>query len=367
MTSETQLDAGSKRLLREAYRHFCGLSVAANSVLPKAHPIAVNYGGARSGDVGGPLVKVSRLREHFPEVRWGYNLIYLLSNAPYLPPYAFSLLKRRGVPIVYNQNGVFYPAWFAGDWRGENARMALAYRAADHVFYQSEYCRRCAERFLGPRTGAGEVLYNAIDTQRFAPRRGDRAPGPFTFLITGKIGNHLFYRLESTIRGLAFARKNGLDAKLTVAGWVEDGARARTEKLIVDQGLSRDVSFTGSFTQAEAPAIYRAADAYVMLKHQDPCPNTVLEALACGLPVLYSATGGVPELVGDDAGIGLHCGESFEEQLVPEVQDIGSGMLEIASRAETFTRAARIRAVERFDISHWITRHREVFEALLTA
>ena len=37
--------------------------------------------------------------------------------------------------------------------------------------------------------------------------------------------------------------------------------------------------------------------------HNDPCPNTVLEALSCALPVVYSNTGGVPELVGPDCGV----------------------------------------------------------------
>jgi glycosyltransferase involved in cell wall biosynthesis len=359
----------AKQLPRQAYIIACGAQAVFNLLVPRRGDVAVYYGGARAGDIGGPLVKVQRLREHFPEVRWGYNLVYLLSNTPYLPGFALDLIKHRGVPIVHNQNGVFYKAWYAGDWETQNRRMARSYHAADWVFYQSEFCRRAADRFLGPRSGPGEILYNAVDTARFTPvraRLGEARMG-FRFLMTGKISNHLYYRLESTIAGLRMAYDGGLDARLVVAGWVEDEARSLAEALAGKLGLTDRVSFTGPYTQQQAPGVYRAADAYVMTKHNDPCPNTVLEALATGLPVLYSGSGGVPELVGSDAGVALPCAEDWETPRVPAPEDIGAGMLRLAGNHDTFATAARRRAVARFDIAHWIDRHRHVFQQLVTA
>ena len=49
-----------------------------------------------------------------------------------------------------------------------------------------------------------------------------------------------------------------------------------------------------------------------MLKYKDPCPNTVIEALSCGLPVLYSKSGGLPELVNNSCGVGLTVKNSWE-------------------------------------------------------
>ena len=358
-----------KHLLRQAYTAACGVQVVWNLLLPRRGDLAVYYGGARAGDMGGPLVKVKRLREYFPEVRWGYNLVYLLSNTPYLPNYALRLLKRRGVPIVHNQNGVFYGAWYAGGWEAQNRRMARSYHAADWVFYQSEFCRRAADKFLGPRAGPGEILYNAVDTARFTPAQGrtDVACKGYTFLITGKIGNHLYYRLESTIAGLRIACDDGLDARLVVAGWIEAEALSRAKALAAKLSLTGKISFTGPYTQQQAPEIYRTADAYVMTKHNDPCPNTVLEALASGLPVVYSESGGVPELVGTDAGVALPCIEDWEVPRVPSPEAVGEGMLRIADNHSAFSATARRRAVERFDIAHWIGRHRTVFQQLTEA
>jgi len=360
-----QHDPLIKRLQRAAYRLACGSVVAANMLLPRRADLAVHYGGARVGNIGGPLVKVRRLSAHFPDTRFGFSAAYLLSNAPYLPDWALSLLKARGVPIVYNQNGLFYPAWFEGNWRAENARMAIGYHAADWVFYQSDFCRRSSDRFLGPRQGAGEVLYNAVDTSIYTPLEQTEPRPAFTFLITGKIGDHLAYRLTNAIGGLAHARAAGLDARLVIAGWVETGALAAATRLAEELGLTSVVRFTGAYTQEAAPAIYRAADAYIMTKHNDPCPNTVLEALASGLPVLYSATGGVPELVGEAAGVALACAEDFERVVFPEDAAVGAGMLRIAEGRSSMALAARQRAVARFDIQPWIERHREVFLRLL--
>lgn len=360
-------DPWTKRLLRQAYMAACGAQVLCNLALPRREELAVYYGGARTGDFGGPLVKVKRLREYFPEVRWGYNLVYLLSNTPYLPGMALELLKRRGVPIVHNQNGVFYKAWFAGDWAAQNRRMARSYHAADWVFYQSEFCRRAADKFLGTRSGRGEILYNAVDTNRFRPCPDGTARNHagFRFLVTGKIDRHLYYRLESTIAGLRIACDGGLDARLTVAGWVDREARSRAEDQISGLGLAGRVEFTGAYTQETAPDVYRSADAYVMTKHNDPCPNTVLEALASGLPVLYSHSGGVPELAGTDAGVPLPCAEDWDTTQAPTPEAIGTGMLRLAAGHRTFAATARQRAVERFDIGHWIDRHRAVFIELL--
>ncbi len=357
-------DSLARAALRSGYGAMLGVHAVASIPTSggRGQP-RVFYGGARMGDVGGPLVKVKRLRDHFPEQRWRYNLVYCLSNAPYLPDFALGVLRRRGMPIVHNQNGVFYPAWYGGDWQAQNARMARSYHQARHVFWQSAFCRLSADRFLGARQGEGEVLYNAVDTTRFTPA-ATRADGPARFLVTGKFDEHMFYRLDGTLRGLAVVVRQGLDAHLTIAGWTAPEAARQAQSLAAELGLSDRVRLTGAYTQAAAPDIYRAADIYVMTKHNDPCPNTVLEALACGLPVVYSASGGVPELVGE-AGQGVFVPEDWERVHAPDPAALGDSMAHVAARRADLSAAARARAIERFDIKFWIARHRAVFEGLV--
>jgi glycosyltransferase involved in cell wall biosynthesis len=305
------------------------------------------------------------LKSLFPEHWIGFSLVYMLSNALYLPASAIARLRAAGVPIVLNQNGVFYPGWYPEGWERENARMAAVRARADYVFYQSEFCRRCAEKFLGPRTGRSEILYNAVDTGHFTPRQPSDAKAPFAFLITGKFGNWTAYRLTSSIDGLAAARKSGLDVRLCIAGYIEHSVEAGARKQVDRLGLADIVTFKGPYTGAEAPNIYRMADAYLMTKHNDPCPNSVLEAMACGLPVLYSASGGVPEQVGSEAGFGLDVPETFEEDVFPAPNAIAEGMARVITGRESMSAAARNRAVERFDLSLWFARHETIFRSLV--
>ena len=356
-----------KNLLRTCWRAVQTATVLASS-LTSGRPGALRlfYGGARSGDLGGPQVKIKRLSEYFPESRLQYNVAYLLSNAPYLSATAIDWIRMRRIPVVLNQNGVFYPGWYGGDWRKMNAFMATAYHRADYVFWQSDFCRRAADRFLGKREGIGEVLFNAIDTRhRFRPAvvKVDR---PFTFLLTGRIDAHLSYRLESSIAGLRAAHAAGLYCRLLVAGRVDGSVLAANRQFAQNLGVADHVDFLGPYTQETAAAIYQRADAYIMTKYLDPCPNTVIEAMACGLPILYSASGGVPEQVGPEAGVGMLVSESWDDVVhTPSPEAIGAGMVEIAGKAVSMSLAARRRAESEFEIVHWIERHRQIFQRLL--
>ncbi len=354
----------SRTVARRVYRAGIGLRTLAARRAPAGDTPRVFYAGGRAGDIGGPRVKLQRLAAAFPEHTTDFNLVYILSNAPHLPTFALQRLKRRGIPLVHNQNGVFYRAWFAGDWRARNADMARSYHRADYVFWQSAFCRYAANHFLGPRDGPGEVLFNAVDTNRFKPglETGD---GPFSFLATGKTDGHLFYRLDATLRGLAAARAAGLDCRLVIAGWLSPEAEQAAAELVRDLDLAGQVELTGPYTQADAPAIYAAADAYVTMKHNDPCPNAVIEALACGLPVVYSATGGVPELVGDAAGVGVPCAPSWHRPHLPDAKSVAAAMTTVAENRKPMAAAARARAGAMFDLDDWLARHRQVFQSLL--
>jgi glycosyltransferase involved in cell wall biosynthesis len=328
----------------------------------KRHP-RVFYGGARPGNIGGPLVKVNRLQKNLPEYLFSYNAVYLLSNTPYLTKSALERLKNKKIPILLNQNGVFYPGWYSGDWEKQNNLMSKAYHSADHVFWQSKFCQRAADKFLGERTGEGTILYNAVDTSLFSPRYAERSIKPFTFLVTGKINKHLTYRLETTLQGLSLARAAGLECVLRIDGWVEDIKPIL--QLAKKLGVSNYLSIGAAYTQEQAPSIYQNADAYVMTKYLDPCPNTVIEAMACGLPILYSYSGGVPELVGLDAGVGLALPEDWKNIHIPDSHAIAQGMMEIAENQQTMRLAARERAVNFFDLKNWIDQHRLVLQDLL--
>jgi len=322
----------------------------------------IYYGGSRKGEFGGPPVKTKKLNQFFPECNWKFNIIYLLSNSIYLNPVSFQIIKKKGLPIVLNQNGVFYPEWFDGNWERENYKMSQIYCLADYVLWQSKFCKKASEKFLGKRIGRGEILYNAVDTSFFLPKKR-RNNKRFSFLITGNIRKKSNYRISTVLLALKEIIKKDTNVELIIAGYIED--RKSFYKKIEDLKLQEHVLFKESYSQKDAPKIYQFADAYITMAYQDNCPTAVLEAMSCGLPILYSNSGGIPELVDRHSGIGINVIENWKKTIVPSTSEISSGMYKIIENRITMSQSSRMRAVEFFDIKFWISKHQNIFEKLL--
>tara|TARA_B100000575_G_scaffold271084_1_gene252092 strand:- start:20 stop:1099 length:1080 start_codon:yes stop_codon:yes gene_type:complete len=355
-----------KKFLTFTYKLIRGLQVVLNKK-SKFKSIRVFYGGAIKGNVGGTLVKIKRLNKYFPEYQFSYNIVYLLSNSPYLPLFAMNILKKRNIPIIHNQNGVFYPAWYKGDYKKQNLTMSRQYLNADYIFFQSKFCKDVAEKFLGKSRAKSEILYNAVDTKKFFPLKKEIKKNKFTFLITGKFSLIHYYHLKNTILSIDSINYNNILFKLIIAGTISSKLNKKIYNLIKSYNLKKEnYAFLGKYTQDKANIIYNSADAFIYLSHNSPCPNSVIEALSCGLPVLYSNSGGVPELVGLNCGIPLNVKNSFEIPLCPNIDEIHSGIKKIIDNREFFSNNARSRAIKLFDINKWINRHETIFNEFLS-
>ncbi|MFL6029926.1 MAG: hypothetical protein ACJ74D_07850, partial [Gaiellaceae bacterium] len=79
------------------------------------------------------------------------------------------------------------------------------------------------------------------------------------------------------------------------------------------------------------------------------------------LPVVYAASGGTVELVGDEAGIGVPHPESWERDEPPAAGAFADAVRRVLAERERYATAARRRAVERFALGPWLDRHDAVF------
>ncbi len=73
--------------------------------------------------------------------------------------------------------------------------------------------------------------------------------------------------------------------------------RPAMERWVADRGLQNAVVFLRSMTRADLPAFYRAADVFLLASDYEGMPMSVLEALACGLPVASTPVGEIPSLL----------------------------------------------------------------------
>ena len=183
-------------------------------------------------------------------------------------------------------------------------RAALA--EADHVVCVAEALRREALA-LGVPPEKVTTLRNGVDGRRFTPgeRGAARArlalpPDRPLLLCVGHLvrrkGQHLL------LPALAAAFPAGSRPRLVLVGDGADAGALRAQAARL--GLADDVRFAGAVHPDALPDWYRAADALVLPSLREGWPNVVLEALACGTPVLATSVWGTPEiLAGCRAGL----------------------------------------------------------------
>lgn len=147
---------------------------------------------------------------------------------------------------------------------------------------------------LGVNPGKITVLRNGVDLERFGLR--DRTAIRARLGLQGPVwltvGNLIELKgVDIAIEALARMPDN----TLLIAGVGPEEHKLR--RLVERLGLVARVRFLGAVPQAELCSYYNAADALVLASSREGMPNVVLEAMACGTPVVATPVGGVPELI----------------------------------------------------------------------
>jgi glycosyltransferase involved in cell wall biosynthesis len=161
-------------------------------------------------------------------------------------------------------------------------------RLADAIVVQSDYLVRVLARFGLPAT----AVFNTIEVRDFPFR--ERAHLRPAFISNWNFESN--YDVPCVLRAFARIQSVRPDATLVLAG---DGSkRPDVERLLAELNL-RGVTMTGSVPTDRMPALYDAADVFLNGSVVDNMPLSILEAFACGLPVVTTDAGGIPDFVED--------------------------------------------------------------------
>jgi glycosyltransferase involved in cell wall biosynthesis len=235
---------------------------------------------------------------------------------------------------------------------------------ADHVIYQSRFCQTSAERYLGPSEVSSEILYNPVDLVRFAPRVEGRGDGVLRILAAGTHGTR--DRVISVLEMLSLLRRTGIESILTVAGKFQwSNGEGDFSREVNRLGLTDSVKRVTRFSQEDAVDLYQAHDLLVHPKYMDPCPTIVIEAMACGLPVVGSASGGMTELVSGICGKLVPSPCDWDRRHTPTGSELGDAVTAILPNLDSMGIAARKHAEARFSVARWVEDHRRIFQGLL--
>jgi glycosyltransferase involved in cell wall biosynthesis len=102
------------------------------------------------------------------------------------------------------------------------------------------------------------------------------------------------------VEAVALVRERVGDVHLVIVGAGPETESLKQLATVLE--IADAVTFAGSVPHAETPAFYRAADVFALSSDFDNSPNVVLEAMACGLPIVTTDVGGVREFVADGSG-----------------------------------------------------------------
>ncbi len=196
---------------------------------------------------------------------------------------AIWIARLRGIPAVVNYRGGEAGSFLDG--AAVVVRFSMARATA--LVTPSGFLQQVFGRF----GMSARIVPNIIDLDKFHP--GEPPPGDIHIVVARNL--EPIYDIASGLRAMAMLLKSHPAARMSVAGSGPD--RADLERLAQELGIAGQVRFTGRLDSLDMAALYRSATLSLNTALADNMPNSVLEALACGLPVVSTDVGGVPFLV----------------------------------------------------------------------
>jgi glycosyltransferase involved in cell wall biosynthesis len=196
------------------------------------------------------------------------------------------------------------------------------------------------------------VVYNGVDLGRYTPNGAGDLPQDHIriLLVEGAIAGGYEWGLETAV-GLAerYYIAHSQDIELMIVGRISENLKQRWKKK-----AALTMTFTGPVAAEHIPEYDRSAHCLYAADINASCPNSVIEALACGLPVVAFDTGALPELVKGQAGRIVPFGGDPWKLDPPDIDALAEAAHEVLSQQSTFRSAARRRAEEAFGLDRMV-------------
>ncbi len=273
---------------------------------------------------------------------------------------------RRGVHIVQRLDGMNWlhrkqPTGVRQYLRAEaNNQILTVIRRylADAIIYQSRFSQQWWEKVHGNPGAPSGVIYNGVDLVFYSPLGPHKRPGDHfrILLIEGHLGKDNAQGLDSAVRMVALLRdEHHLPVELVIAGDVAQELQTRALAAAGGQ-----VVFRGVLSRKQIPQIDRSAHLLFSADLNAACPNAVIEAMACGLPVVAFDTGALNELVLEGAGRVVPYGSNHWNLEPPQIPPLAQAAAEILAQNGPFRKAARARAEAVFGVDYMVDSYLQV-------
>jgi glycosyltransferase involved in cell wall biosynthesis len=275
-------------------------------------------------------------------------------------------LGRRGMPIVQRLDGINWihrqsrtgmRHWLRAEY-GNWLLSTIRNRYASELVYQSEFVRDWWQKKYGTLSIPNRVIYNGVELDHFSPAGNEKPAKDLIriLLVEASLMGGYEFGLGSAV-GLAeaLAEKHKRPVELVVAGRVSGKLQQYWST-----HSSVAVQWAGLISQEELPALYRSAHLLYSADLNAACPNAVIEAMACGVPIVAFDTGALNELINDEAGKLADYGADPWALEAPNIGALAEAAEIVLKSQRRYRVGARARAEEAFGLDKMISSYIEV-------
>ncbi len=291
-----------------------------------------------------------------------YDILFVLASCPWRFLFQAKSQKKR---IAHRLDGVYYPTTTAGYlYPLMNAPLKIIHRYfSDFTIYQSQYSKKCCDLFLGKtKNRQSTIIMNGVANKTFSPQGPKisiRENSKQKIFIT-----HSRFRRPDQITPLlkslsVFKKEYSDNFKFLIIG---DSPAIDLEYLVKKYNLSKLTKTLGIITNNKIPSYLRSADVFLFSHLNPPCPNNVLEAMSCGLPICGVADGAMPEIVtpGLNGELINAPGEAFYRLRPFNTNQFAKNLNKILSNHEHYQTKASNIAQESFSLNNMITTYEKI-------
>ena len=229
-------------------------------------------------------------------------------------------------------------------------------RFAGHVIYQSQFIKGWWEDWYRVARVPSTVILNGVDLNGYTPNGLHERPSSHYRLLVvegslaGGLDSGLYHAMD-----LASVLSQKYKIELLVVGRVD----GRTQNKLNRQIAFR-IKFMNMVPREHIPWLMRSAHLLFSAEVNPPCPNSVIEALACGLPVIGFDTGSLSEIIHRDAGRLVPYGGDPWKLEKPDIPALANAAVEVLEDQALFRNSARDRAETVFSLDKMVDEYLKV-------
>ncbi len=275
----------------------------------------------------------------------------------------FGLLRdahQRGIPVLQRLDGINWihrkrNTGVRHFLRAEAANWILARIRkvwASSIVYQSQFVVEWWEERYGPTPVPYSVVHNGVDLDLYSPDGPHQRPDDHirVLVVEGSLSGGYELGLDHAI---AFSEHLEKHLKQRVELMIVGRADEATQ-LAVNQRTSIPLRWAGLVPMEKIPELDRSAHLFFAADIHPACPNAVIEALACGLPVVAFDTGALRELVPSDGGAIVAYGSDPWRLESPDFDSLAAAAVAVVKDQPGYRAHARAHAEQHLSLEHMI-------------